>query len=120
MRLIRKEQIVTTIFDKVLEDEDTIRTVFTNLHSHSVDFSITIKKNLSYQEESFNISYEKVIITQLNDNDTFNMIVVKKGIKTTMKNINFSDVVEINAMTRKHNILDVDDALTRWEILDYS
>jgi hypothetical protein len=48
------------------------------------------------------------------------MLVFKKGTKTTMKNVNFSDVVEISATTRKHNILDVEDALTRWEILDLS
>jgi hypothetical protein len=120
MRFIRKEHIVTTIFNKELKDSETIMIVFNNLYSNSVDFSIIIKKYMSYQEDYFNISFEKARITQVNDDDTFNMLVFKKGIKTTMKNVNFSDVVEISATTRKHNILDKNDALTRWEILDYS
>ena len=120
MRFIRKEHIVTTIFNKEIEDDDTIRLVFTNLHSHAVDFSVIVKKYLTYQEDYFNISFEKARVIKVNDNDTFNMLVFKKGIKTTMKNVNFSDVVEISATTRKHNILDKNDALTRWEILDYS
>ena len=120
MRFIRKEHIVTTIFNKELEDEETIRTVFTNLHSHAIDFSVIIKKYLPYQEDYFNITFEKARVLKVNDDDTFNMLVFKKGTKTTMKDVHFSDVVEISATTRKHNILDVDDALTRWEILDLS
>jgi type II restriction/modification system DNA methylase subunit YeeA len=119
MRFIRKEHIVTTIFNKELEDSETIRTVFTNLFTNSVDFSIIVKKYMSYQEDYFNISFEKARVTQVNEDDSFNMLVFKKGIKTTMKNVHFSDVVEVSATTRKHNILDGNDALTRWEILDF-
>jgi len=118
MRFIRKEHIVTTIFDKVLSDEEMIMTVINNLHIHAVDFSIIMKKYLSYQEDYFNITFEKARIIKVNDDNTFDMLVFKKGIKTTMKNVHFSDVVEISATTKKHNILDVDDAWTRWQILD--
>ena len=118
MRFIRKEHIVTTIFNKELEDEETIKTVFDNLHSHAVDFAVIIKKYISYQEDYFNITFERARVTKVNDDNTFNMLVFKRGTKTTMRNVPFSDVVEISATTRKHNILDVDDALTRWEILD--
>jgi len=119
MRFIRKETIVTTIFNKELKDDDTIKTVFDNLHSHAADFSIIMKKYMSYQDDYFNISFEKARVTKVNDDKTFNMLVFKKGVKTTMRNVHFSDVVEISTTTRKHNILDKDDALTRWEILDF-
>ena len=120
MRFIRKEHIVTTIFNKELEDEETIRTVFTNLHSHAIDFSIIVKKYLPYQEDYFNITFEKARVIKVNDNNTFDMLVFKKGTKTMMKNVLFSDVVEVRATTKKHNILDKNDSLTRWEILDFS
>jgi hypothetical protein len=120
MRFIRKKHIVTTIFNKEIEDEETNKLVFTNLHSHAVDFSIIIKKYLPYQEDYFNISFEKAIVIKVNDDNTFNMLVFKKGIKTTMKNVPFSDVVEVIAITKKHNILDKNDALSRSEILDFS
>lgn len=118
MRFIRKEHIVTTIFNKELSDEETIRTVFINLYSHSISFSVTIKKFMPYQQEYFNINFEKARIRKICDDSTFDMIAFKKGIKTTMKKIPFSDVVEINVTTRKNQIIDADDALTRWEILD--
>lgn len=120
MRFIRKEHIVTTIFNKEIEDEETIRIVFANLYSHAVDFSVILKKYLPYQEDYFNITFEKARILKVNDDDTFNMLVFKKGIKTTMKNVQFSDVVEINATTKKHNILDKNKTLSRSEILDFS
>lgn len=120
MRFIRKEHIVTTIFNKELSDEETIRTVFTNLYSHNVNFSIIIKKFIPYQQEYFNINFEKARIKKVYDDNTFDMLAFKKGIKTTMKKVPFSDVVEINASTRRHQIINTDDALTRWEILDLS
>jgi len=120
MRFIRKEHIVTTIFNKEIEDEETNRLVFTNLHSYAVDFSIIVKKYLSYQEDYFNITFEKARVTKVNDDNTFDMLVFKKGTKTMMRDVPFSDVVEINATTKKHNILDKDKVLSRSEILDFS
>jgi len=119
MRFIRKEHIVTTIFDKVLTNEDTIMLVINNLHSHAAEFSIIMKKYMSYQDDYFNITFDKARIVKVNEDKTFNMLVFKKGTKTTMKNVHFSDVVEISTATRKHSILDREDALTRWQILDY-
>ena len=101
-----------------MEDDETIKMIFTNLHSYAVDFAVIIKKYLSYQEDYFNITFERARVIKVNDDNTFDMLVFKKGTKTTMKNVHFSDVVEISATTRKHNICDSDDALTRWEILD--
>jgi hypothetical protein len=118
MKFIRKEYIVTTIFNKELSDIDVIRGIFDNLCSHEIDFSIIIKKFLPYQQDHFNINFEKARVKKVYEDDTFDMLAFKKGIKTVMKKVLFSDVVEILAITHKHKILDVDDALTRWEILD--
>ena len=120
MRFIRKEHIVTTIFNKEVKEEKNIRTVFINLHSHAVDFSIIMKKYLPYQEDYFNIIFDKARVIKVNEDSTFDMLVFKKGTKTTMRNVKFSDVVEVSSTTRKHNILDQDESLSRFDILDYS
>ena len=114
MRFIRQEHIITTIFNKDLKDDEDINNVFNNLYKYAVDFSIVIKK-----EDSFlNICFEKVRVLKINDDSTFDMLVTKDAAKIIMRNVRFLDIVEILAETKKHNILDTDDALTRWEILD--
>lgn len=118
MRFIRREHIVTTIFNKELSDEETIREVFQNLYSHNIDFSMIMRKFLPYQEDYFSLNFEQVRIKAVYDDDTVDLLAFKKGIKTTMSKVPFADVVEISATTRKHKVLDVDDATTRWEILD--
>ena len=120
MRFIRKEHIVTTIFNKELSDEETIRTVFTNLHSHSISFSVMVKKFMPYQQDYFNINFEKARVQKVYEDDTFDMVAFKKGIQVTMKKLPFSSVVEIETTTKKHQILDADDALTRWELLNFN
>ena len=118
MRFIRREQVVTTIFNKELSDEETIRNVFNNLFSHNIDFSMTMKKYMLHQQDYFNMSFEQVRVRAVNNDDTLDLLAIKNGIKTTMRNVAFSDIIEVNATTRKHKILDVDDDLTRWDILD--
>ena len=119
MRFIRKEFIETTIFNKELTDDVSIRTVFENLFSHNIDFSITIKKYLTYQCEYFNLNFEKARIKAVYDDNTLDLLTLKKGVKTVMNKVPFSEVVEVFATTKKHNIIDVDDTRTRWEILDF-
>ena len=119
MRFIRKEHIITTIFNKELLDNKTIRTVFENLKSHNVSFSMTMKKISPYQNDYFNLNFEEVRIKVVHDNDTLDLFAVKKGVRKVMKNVSFSDIIEVNTITKKHKIIDVDDDLTRFDILDY-
>jgi hypothetical protein len=119
MRFIRKEQIITTIFNKDIDDKEIMNLIFENLYSHSIEFSITLRKYDSNNGDSFSVSYEKAKVIKLHKNkSSFDMIVFKRGVKTKIRDVSFDEVVEVMAMTCKHNILDKDDALTRWEILD--
>lgn len=118
MRFIRKEHIVTTIFNKELSDEETIRTVFSNLREHNIDFSMIMKKFLPHQQDSFHLSFDQVRVKAVNEDNTVDVLAFKKGVKTNMKHIPFDDIVEVNTTTTKHKVIDVDDATTRWEILD--
>jgi len=117
MRFIRKEYIVTTIFNKELTVDDEIKTVFTNLYQYRIDFSLIMKKFLPQQKEYFNINFEKVRIKKIHDN-VLDLIAFKKGIKTIMNGVPFTDIVEISAITVKNKILDVDSDINRFDLLD--
>jgi len=117
MRFIRKEYIVTTIFNKELTEDDEIITVFTNLYQYRIDFSLIMKKFQPQQSEYFNITFEKVRIKKINNN-TLDLIVFKKGANITMNEIPFTDIVEISATTVKNKILDVDSDINRFDLLD--
>jgi len=117
MRFIRREYIVTTIFNKDLTVGDEITTVFTNLYEYRIDFSLIMKKFLPQQSEYFNINFEKVRIKKIHDT-TLDLIAFKKGIKTVMNGVPFADIVEISATTVKNKIFDVDSDINRFDLLD--
>lgn len=118
MKFIRKKQITTTIFNKELSDAETIRMVFSDMHSHGVEFSMTMKKFVPSEYDYIDLSFEQVRIKSINDDGTLDLLTFKKGVKTTMRNVLLSNISEVNVITRQYAIIDVDDALTRWEILD--
>jgi len=116
MRFIRKEHIVTTIFNKDLTKINEINTVFKNLYEQRIDFSIIIRKNTLH--DNFSISFEKVRIKKIYDDDTIDIIAFKKGTKTVMKKVSINDIIEVNATTTKHKILDIDSDVDRFDLLD--
>ena len=118
MRFVRKEHIVTTIFNKELTEADEIRTVFKNLFDYRIDFSMIMKKYISSSYDFTNMSFEKVRIKKIYEDDILDLIVFKNGVKTTMKKVSYEDIVEVNATTTKHKILDVDSDVSRWDLLD--
>jgi len=118
MRFVRKEHIITTIFNKELTEDDDVKIVFDNLYKYRIDFTMTMKKFMPQQHDYFNMNFDKVRIKKINDNNTVDLLVFKKGVKTTMKNVSFTDIVEINATTMKNKILDIDSDPTRFDFLD--
>jgi len=118
MRFIRKEHIVTTIFNKDLTKKEEIATVFQNLLDHRISFSMTMKKHLPLQYDSFNINFEKVRIFKIHENETLDLIAFKNGVKTTMKAVSFDDIVEVSATTVKNKILEIDSDVDRFDLLD--
>ena len=118
MKFIRKEQIVTTIFDKELTKEDEIKTVFKNLYDYKIEFSIIIRKYIPSDYDYITLTFDKARIKKIYEDDTFDLLVFKSGVKTEMKKVAVEDVIEINATTVKHRILDVDSDITRWDLLD--
>ena len=118
MKFIRKEFIVTTIFDKELTDKSDILTVLNNLMNERIDFSMTIKKYMAHQQDFFNMSFEKVRVRKIHDNESVDLLAFKNGVKTSMKNLDIDHIVSIEAVTKKHKILDVVSDLDRFDLLD--
>ena len=119
MRFIRKEFIVTTIFNKDLTDEEEILTVFTNLFNERIEFSLIMRKYMPINYDFFKMNFEKVRIEKIYEEDKrLDLIAFKKGMKTSMKGVSFDDIVEIDATTTKHKILDIDSDHDRFDILD--
>lgn len=117
MRFIRKEHIVTTIFNKDLTDEQEILLVFTNLLNERIEFSMTMRKFAPHEHDYFKINFDKVRIKKINK-DSLDLITFKKSIKTVLNDVLFDDIIEVNAITSKHRILDVDSDFDRFDILD--
>ena len=118
MRFIRKEFIVTTIFNKELTEKDEVLIVFNNLLNERIEFSMIMKKYMPHQQDYFSISFERVRVKKIYENDTVDLLAFKKGVKTSMKAVPFDDVIEINATTKKHKILDINSDIDRFDILD--
>lgn len=118
MKFIRKEFIVTTIFDKELTEKDEILIVLTNLLNERIDFSMIVKKYMPQQQDYLNMSFEKVRVKKIYADDAIDLLAFKEGVKTSMKRVRISDIVSIEAITKKHRILDVISDLDRFDILD--
>jgi len=119
MRFIKKEHIITTVFNKDVESSETIRVIFNNLHKYQVEFSVILRKFFQADYDYRNTTYDKVRVVRLHDeDDAIDILVLNKSTVTNMNNIAFSDIVEVKAITMKNHILDVCDDLTRWDILD--
>jgi len=118
MRFIRKEHIVTTIFNEEISEDETIKTVFSNLYKHRIEFSMTIKKYFGAYHDYKPLYHEKVRIKKIYDDNTVDFTVFKGSSLLSLKKIHFSDIVEINATTKKNKILDVADEVSRFDILD--
>ena len=118
MRFIRKEQIVTTIFNKDLTDREEIKIVFKNLYEQKIDFSIIMRKFMPQQHDYFNTNFDKARVKKIYNDDTIDIIAFKNGTKTIIKKIYFNNIIEVNATTVKHKILDIDSDINRFELLD--
>ncbi len=118
MRFIRKEQIVTTIFNKDVEDNETISIIFTNLNKHNVNFSMVTRKLLPNCNDYINLTFDNVKVKKINEDNSLDFIAFKNGVQTILKNILFENILEINATTYKHQILNSYVDITRWDLLD--
>jgi hypothetical protein len=116
MKFVRKETIVTTVFNKEITELDEIKIILNNLYNNKVEFSIMFKRNVFNKDTMF-LSMEKAVIKKINE-DNIDFFAFKNGAKTVVNNLLFSDIIEINATTVKNKILDFNSDATRFDYLD--
>jgi hypothetical protein len=107
MRFIRQEEIITTICNKEIEDNKNIAFVLERLKEEGVYFALTIKKMFSSDYRDRTIAYEKVKVKNVNaETDKVDFIVYKGSSLIKLTNMDFEDINEIFALTKKTNLLD--------------
>lgn len=117
MRFIRQEHLVTTICNKKLTDLDDIKTLLYNIKKASIEFSLVVNKEShnNYYDQQF--SYEKVKIKKVNET-TVDFMIFNKSAITNLKEIEFTNILEISAITKKNRILDYKSNVSRHDLLD--
>lgn len=123
MRIIKKEHIITTVFNKDFsiidgDDLETVRIIFKNLQEHRVEFSTIIFQPTSIIGEHIRLSYDKVRVLKIHEDDTVDLLVIKKGTNMKMNKVLFENINEVDILTKKHKILDVINDVTRFDLLD--
>jgi len=120
MRFVKKEPVITTIFNEEIADDDTIVLILESLQKYGVQFSLTVKKYFSYIGEEKFIPYSRVKIKKIHPEErTVDICVVKHSSLATLSNISFDDISEITAITTKNDVFTRRlSSVTRFELLD--
>ena len=117
MRFIREERIITTICNEVVSDKETIVSLLNNLKKSRIEFSLIIKKFFGANTGYRRIEYNKVRVDKVKE-ELADFLVLDKKCITHVKNIPFSEILEISAITTIDKILKVEPDITKWELLD--
>ena len=119
MRFIRKEHVITTIYNKDIKEDSTIKVVLEKLLERKIEFSLTIRKYFPSILDYKTINHSKARIKLFNmENRTVDFYVYEGGTLITIKNILIDDIVEINATTTKSSILESSDDVSRFALMD--
>jgi len=107
MRFIRQEEIITTICNKeVVEDEYIIR-LLKRLQEESIYFALSLKKMYHSDYNEHIITHNKSKVKKVNDNNlTVDFYIYKDSSLVVLKAIPFDEIDEIFALTKKNNLLE--------------
>ena len=117
MRIIRKQKVLTTIFDKDINDAETIIIALTNFINQHIEFFLSIRQPRSDGYYTI-INYEKVRVKSIGSDGKVDFVVVGTNATTFLRNISFNNIETIEAITSKNNILESFEEPTRWDFLD--
>jgi len=102
MKYIRQEHLITTVCNESVEDEAIIKKLLSKIKSDSIYFSISYINEVNYSENIIN--YDNVRIQDVKE-DNFDFCVYGKSSIVRIKNIPFNDIIKIQVVTEKKNIL---------------
>lgn len=119
MRYVRKEISISTVIDKDLVDKNEIREVFNNIFQYNIEFSFEYQKFFESEYDHKNFYYKRARIEKIhNDKDMVDILIIDGKTKARIKNINFEDILSINAVSSKSNLLKTYGKLSRFDFAD--
>jgi hypothetical protein len=117
MRFVRKEHIITTICNEEVSDNDAITTLIKNLKEDKIEFSLTLKRYFASIGDYKEMFYNKVRVKNV-ESLKVDFNIFDHGVYTILKDIDYSDIVKINAVTTIDRMIKVQPELTRADYLD--
>lgn len=107
MRFIRQEEIITTICNKEVKEEEYIVRLLQKLQEEGIYFALTIKKlYLSDYEERIMLHSKAKVRNVRAVGATVDFYVYRETSLIMLNNVSFDDISEIFALTKKTNLLD--------------
>ena len=117
MRFVRREEIITTLCDKTIEDETSIAKLLTNLKKENLYFGLTVSRQSTYDRFCCSKSYDRTRVENVG-NGVVDFLVDKGNSVFILRGIMFSDVVEIFALTKKAGLIEQAKLKESWDYLD--
>ena len=106
MRFIRQEEIITTICNKEVKEEEHIVRLLEKLKEEGLYFTLTIRKMYHSDYSDHIITYSKVKVKEVDSEKlTADFYAYRETSLSIMKKISFDDISEIFALTKKNNLL---------------
>jgi len=117
MRFIQQEHLITTIHNEEIVQAEKIKSLLTNLKKESIEFSFIVKNNTYHGYSNQKLSYDKAKVKKINE-DSADFFVFHKTAINNINDIKFEDILEISAITEKNRILEHNDKVERWDLMD--
>jgi len=117
MRFVRREEVITTLCDKTIDDETSISKLLTNLKKENLYFGLTVNRQSTYDRFCCSKSYDKTRVENVG-NGVADFLVDKGTSVFILRGIPFSDIVEIFALTKKSGLIEQAKLKETWDYLD--
>lgn len=106
MRFIRQEEIITTICNKEVKEEEHIVRLLEKLKEEALYFALTIRKMYHSDYNDHIMTYSKVKVKKVDSEKlSADFYVYRDTSLAIMNNISFDEISEIFALTKKNDLL---------------
>lgn len=107
MRFIRQEEIITTICNTEVKEEEHLVSLFEKLKEEGIYFALSIRKMYHSDYTDHIITYSKANVKDVDaEKLTVDFYVYTDSSLIKMNKVSFDDISEIYALTKKSNLLE--------------
>ena len=107
MRFIRQEEIITTICNQEVKEDDYIARLLQKLKEEGIYFALTIKKLYQSDYVERTIMHSKVKVKDVHTEESkVDFYVYKESSLIRLNDVTFDEISEIFALTKKANLLE--------------